>query len=102
MADYSLFIEIAYDIKKDKSKINTNVKREQVPDLLSEFLRTQMGQGADSRKAKERNVYYIKVEIDLSYDSFRVTDDTGNKSLRDGILLRVAAQERERLEGRVR
>jgi hypothetical protein len=55
--------------------------------LLVTFIQGQVGQGADSRKAKELDVYHINIKIDLSQDIFHVRDDTGNKGLRDGIIM---------------
>jgi hypothetical protein len=83
---YDFFIQIEYDLDKDRAIVSTNVKHEQVDDLLADFLRTQMGEGEDRRKAAERRVYHINLELDLDGDVFRVSDDTGNKSLRDGII----------------
>ena len=87
--DYPLFINITYDPNKDKYKVRTNVKREGVEDLIDTFLRGQIGAGSDSRKAEKREVYHINMQIDLSDDSFNVSDDTGNFGLRDGILLGI-------------
>jgi len=86
-----LFIRIAYDIDRDKAKIDTNVRSDRVNEMISEYLRTQIGGGEDRRKATERKVYHINLELELDGDVFRVSDDTGNRSLRDGILMRVAA-----------
>jgi hypothetical protein len=84
--DYPLYIHITYDIKKDKPSVKTNVRKDSVDDLLMEVLRGQIGTGVDPRKAEEREVYHVKVRINLESDSFSVSDDTGNFGLRDGII----------------
>lgn len=87
--NYDLFIRITYDLKKDESRIRTNIQSESVDDVLTTFLSTQIGKGEDKRKPARRQVYHINLEVDLSYDTFRVSHDTGNLGLRDGIIMQT-------------
>jgi len=89
MKENSLFINLEYNLDKDTHKIRTNVRKDLVYDTISTFLSTQIGQGADEKKANERKIYHIKIGLDLSLDTFTVSDNTGNKGLRDGILLEI-------------
>lgn len=83
-----LFITIQYDIENDKFiNYNTDIKEEHINEIISTFLRTQMGAGADLSQPATLKVYTITLRLDLTYDSFEVTDDCWNKSLRDGILM---------------
>lgn len=84
-----LFMTIVYDVKKDDFTIESNVKPEMRGELLAEFIHSQVGAGADETPREERDVYTIKLGIDLSDDTFYVRHDCGNKGLRDGILMRV-------------
>ncbi len=90
--NYDAYIRITYDLKKDKSFISTNIRPERVDDTLVAFLSTQAGQGEDKRKAKIRNIYKINLEIDLSDDTFRISDNTGNRGLREGIIMRTVGR----------
>jgi hypothetical protein len=91
MAD--LYIDIEYRFAKPvdgpRVVIGTNVKRELVGDLLADCIRDQAGRGLDERKAVERDVYHIRIEVDLSCDEFTTTSDTGNDGLTCGIVLDV-------------
>ncbi|MFA5176347.1 MAG: hypothetical protein WC413_03775 [Candidatus Nanoarchaeia archaeon] len=84
--DY-LTVDIFYNVKTDKYKIEGTVKSEKVPDILEAFLTTQMGKGEDTNKPKRQENYHITIEWYPIDDRFVVKSDTGNKSLRDGILL---------------
>lgn len=91
MAD--LFLDIEYDVKTDKVKVaNTNIKTEALPEILEAYLHTQMGAGKDERKPEEREQYHIRLELDLDGDVFTSYSDTGNKGLRDGILMHALQQ----------
>ena len=92
MAD--LWIDIEYRFAKPvdgpRVVIRTNVKHELVSDLLSDWIRDQMGRGSDDRKAVERDFYHIRIEVDLCCDEFTTTSDTGNYGLTCGIVLDVS------------
>ena len=82
-----LSVIIEYNLKTDSYTFDSNIKPEKINDLVSEFLRTQIGKGEDFSKAEERDVYKIKLSIDLSQDIFYCEHNCGNLGLRDGILM---------------
>ena len=82
-----LTFNIKYDISKNKFETSGSVKEEGRKELVDTFLRFQIGAGEDKRKANERDVYNIRLEWYPQNDNIRVTDNTGNKGLRDGILI---------------
>lgn len=86
--DY-LFMNIAYDINKRTFKITGNLNKVGQKTILEAFLQAQVDAGIDNSKANERDVYNIRFKVDLSYDNIRVSDNTGNKGLREGILIDV-------------
>ena len=55
-------------------------------EVISDFLRTQIGAGRSYSKINDKDVYKIRLELHLENDSFNVSSDTGHKGLRDGIL----------------
>lgn len=84
-----LTLDITYHINDRKIELSGDVKEECRSDLITEFLRGQIGKGADNRPANERETYNIELRWYPHMDEFRVRDDTGNKGLRDGILYEV-------------
>ena len=84
-----LFLVVQYDIKADTFKVESNIKPEMQGEVLTDFIRTQIGAGKDESPVKEQDTYTIKLRLDLSDDTFCVEHDCGNKGLRDGILMRV-------------
>lgn len=83
-----LVIRLKYDIQNDKFDITSNVKEKSIPNIVANFLRSQIGSGEDNREANKLDNYNITIELNLESDTFKVTDNCGNKGLRDGILLR--------------
>jgi hypothetical protein len=79
-------LNIDYDLTKNKFTTSGNVKPECYKEVVSSFLRSQIGAGEDKRIVDKRDIYNIEIEVDLSEDIFKVSDNCGNKSLRDGIL----------------
>ena len=77
-------LKLVFDINSNSYEVSGNAKDPK--GLVSEFLRTQIGKGADNNKAEERDKYTILINLDLSEDVFSVCNDCGNKGLRDGIL----------------
>lgn len=91
MAD--LFMELEYNVKTDLVKVaSTNIKKDAIPEILENFLRSQIGAGKDERTPEIREEYHIRLELELDGDVFTSSSDTGNKSLRDGILLHALKQ----------
>jgi len=83
-------VQIVYDIEKDSFEVTGNAKDPK--DLVSEFIRSQMGQGRDESPSKNLDVYTIIIGLDLSCDSFSCAHDCGNKGLREGILQRFISR----------
>ena len=85
-----IMIEIRENIPEPaKTVIRTNAKPEALEEILEAWLREQMGAGADQSTPTEREVYTVKLALDLSDDTFSVESDTGNESLTTGIVMRV-------------
>lgn len=87
-----LQMTINYDMKAGSftwDETKTNVKQSYREELLSDFLQSQIGSGADDTPAVEWDAYEIQIGVDLSDDTFYVKHNCGNKGLRDGILMDV-------------
>lgn len=88
--EFIIYIKLTFPINEpEKFKIETNAKPEHVGDLIGDFLRCQLGQGADESPAANLDVYHIDISVDLTDDTWSSSHDTGNLGLRDGILLSV-------------
>jgi len=81
------FLKLKYNINTDKFDIDSNIKLEMQGEIVSNFLRGQIGQGEDNREADKREIYEIALNLDLSCDKYTVLHNCGNKGLRDGILI---------------
>lgn len=93
MAEHLLGIDFEYDIKTGKvTSLSTNVKREKVVELLTDFIRDQMGRGVDASSPHEKDVYSIKIRVDLTDDHFTAQSDCGKLGLRDGIIMDAIRQ----------
>ncbi len=86
-----IYIKVTFPINDPKNfKIETNAKPECVGDLIGDFLHMQIGQGRDdSQPDVDRKIYHIDLSVDLTDDTWHTSHDTGNKGLRDGILMHV-------------
>lgn len=83
-----LFLELEYDLHTDMVRVlSTNIKGDKISEVVEAYLHSQIGAGIDQRIAEEREKYHIHLELELGGDVFHVSDDTGNKGLREGILL---------------
>lgn len=83
----SLKVAIRYDIENpEKTILKTNANKSGVSEILENWLRSQIGEGRDTSTPIERDQYTIKIELNLSNDSFRTKSDTGNESLTCGIV----------------
>ena len=90
--DFTVFIELEYDINNDKCKIlKTNLKKERIDSFLEEWVMTQLGSGVDKNPRIDRDIYNIKLACDLTDDTFYSSSDTGNKGLTTGIVYRIWA-----------
>lgn len=86
-----LMIGLEYDLRKRTARIDTNVKRDKVAELLGEYLLSCVGQGKDDAPPTKKNVYCIKLGLVLSEDQWLVEHDCGNKGLREGILMDIVS-----------
>ena len=80
-------IKIKFNLKKETFDVWTNIKDKFIADTVLEFLRSVMGTGKDKSKAKKLNIYLIEIGLALEGDIFTVKSNTGNKGLREGILM---------------
>jgi len=80
------FLNIEFDFKSNNFRTSGNINPEMYMEVVSDFLRGQIGKGKDEREPNKRDIYNIEITVDLSEDRFNVLDNCGNKSLRDGIL----------------
>lgn len=81
------YLIIKYNLKKDSFSHETNIKKTEISEIVATYLRAQIGQGVDNSKPNELDIYTIKLKLELYRDAFKVTDDTGNLGLRDGLLM---------------
>jgi hypothetical protein len=81
-----LHIKLVLDIQSDAFKVETDIKKERLKDVMGDVLRSQLGAGADNLPAAIRDVYTINIAIDLSCDAIAITSDCGNKGLETGII----------------
>lgn len=82
-----LTMDITFPMDGSKPTIRSTVRRERWSEFVEEYLRAQIGAGADPAPAEERKVYQITIAIDLEDDGTYSKHDCGNKGLRDGILM---------------
>jgi hypothetical protein len=84
-------VDIAFDVTTGKAtfKETTTAKHEAISEIIEAFLSGVIGAGVDNSPPISRNVYNIRLDLDLDGDVFHVTSDCGNLGLRDGILLAV-------------
>lgn len=84
-----LFVSLEYYISDRKAIItNTNVRPELIDEeIFTNWIRSQIGKGKDSSPIRKQEVYSIDIRVDLSYDIFFDSSDTGNKSLTAGIVI---------------
>jgi hypothetical protein len=96
---FDLWLDITYNIDDNTFSAKTNIQEDKINDIVETFLYTQIGKGKDNREPIDRPVYHITIKLDLSFDTFSVSDDCGNCGLRDGILMAYIGS-REKNEGR--
>jgi hypothetical protein len=91
-AAVDVLIEIRFNVKEpEKTVIYTNARKDNdaVEEILSTWVRSQIGQGGDLSERVEREVYTVKIGLILEDDSFCSEADTGNKGLTCGIVMDV-------------
>jgi len=82
-------MDITYDIQKDEFDIKGDLNPNGQAEVLDSFIRSQIGAGEDPNPAIERDQYHIKLQWFPDIDEIRSEYDTGNKGLRDGILMEL-------------
>lgn len=80
--------EIQYDINQDKFSVIGDLNKHGQEELIDTWLRMQMGRGKDHSPANKLDVYKIRLQWTPHMDVISVKDNTGNKGLREGILMR--------------
>lgn len=83
-----IFVDIKYPLDEPKNYIINSNARMPV-ELLEEYMRALANSGEDNRKSNALSEYHIRVEFDVSEDTFTATSDCGNFGLRDGIIFDV-------------
>lgn len=90
-----LTMNITFPMKelRPKPTIKSDIKREYWEEVLSAYLRNQMGAGKDPTPAVDRDEYEIIIQLDVADgDTFYSKHNCGNKGLRDGILMEVLSR----------
>ncbi len=85
--DY-LTLDIQYNLKRDEFKTEGNIKEEKQKDIVECFVEGQIGKEKDPEKMIKKDIYNICLKWYPEDDNITAEYDTGNKGLRDGILLR--------------
>jgi len=87
MSRLSYMLDIKFHVNEDQFEVGGNVSEEGRTEIVENFLRSQIGAGKDNSKPNEKDIYQIQLIWYPRDDTTEVSSDTGNKSLRDGILL---------------
>lgn len=75
--------------EEDTFELGGTIKESAAPEIISNWLRSQMGEGPDKSEADRRNSYHIEIDWNPHGDVFTCRSDCGNKGLRDGLLMHV-------------
>jgi hypothetical protein len=87
--DNHLTLDISYDIRNESFNIDSDANEEAYSSLIETYLHTQIGAGRDNSPANEKDIYHIRLEWYPQNDNFVIKSDTGNKRLREGILMKI-------------
>lgn len=87
-----LTLDIKYTLSTDQFEFGGNVTEDGRHELVETFIRGQIGAGKDKSKPDDREVYHITFKWYPENNKIEVSSDTGNKSLRDGILIHFLNQ----------
>ena len=90
-----LDLVVMHNIETNVFEYEGDVRPERRADLIMEFIRTQIGAGADPTPANEVDVYKITLRWYPDGDRFATSHNCGNLGLRDGILLEAARRLRK-------
>jgi len=86
MKDFAYLI-INYNISENRFKVDTSLNKRGQYEIVENFLRSQIGASIDKSVLVRREEYRIELKWFPQNDDFSSKDDTGNKGLRDGILI---------------
>ena len=87
-----LQLKLKYNIKTQECFIeHSDVKRNQITNILENFISSEKGKGEDKRKANDKNTYSFNIKWFPSNDLITVSSDTGNYGLQLGILMYIFA-----------
>ncbi len=81
---------LRYDAKDDsKCCMYTNVRVEAIQEVLENYVQSQTGSGngKESPGFVDRDLYTVKIGLELEDDVFYTESDTGNKGLTVGIAM---------------
>jgi len=88
LEDQFLTIDLKYHVKEDKFEVGGTLNEEGRRQIVENWLRGQMGAGRDNSKPVDRKVYSISIQWYPDEDRLEAQYDTGNRALREGILMR--------------
>jgi hypothetical protein len=75
--------------EEDSFELGGTIKEAAASEIISNWLRSQMGEGPDGSVPNRLKTYHIEIDWDPSDDRLFCRSDCGNKGLRDGLLLYV-------------
>lgn len=79
--------KLRYTVDTDKFEIQSDLKEDRISEVLSDYLRSQMGTGSNGNQTRnELPVYEIVLTLNLLEDTYTVTSNTGNTSLTIGLI----------------
>ena len=99
MTNSLVYADIQYFMDNRKPIIKTNLKNGHLADFLGEYIHSLPGRGEDRSNPTISDVYNIRIECDLTLDKWSTHFNTGNKGLRDGIIIDVYSILNKNLSG---
>jgi hypothetical protein len=92
MMKVDIVVDIRYSFQEGvPTCIFTNARTDNdtLDDILSTWIRGQIGRGEDPSPPVERDIYTVKLGLSLDDDTFCTESNTGNKGLTCGIVMGV-------------
>lgn len=80
---------IKYNINENKCEFYGDVNKEGMGEIVSSWIQLQIGAGEDNTPSEQHDIYQIEIDWYPEDDSFVCRHNCGNKSLREGILMRA-------------
>ncbi|MBI4160726.1 MAG: hypothetical protein HY506_02350 [Candidatus Yanofskybacteria bacterium] len=85
-----IILRVFFNISEpQKTRIETNAKRETVGEVLESWIYCQIGMGDDKREPNDMVEYQITIGLDLTDDSFTTESNTGNAALTCGMIMSI-------------